>query len=417
MTPLQPVQTMYEGAHRFDLDVVERMRKAALRAMERYAPDPATLGSALGLEASVVPLERIHARVIARLQERPLDDYRLDFEDGYGSRSDAEEDAEAVRTARLIGRARDALPAGIGIRVKPLGGATGPRALRTLDVFVTALVEASGELPAGFVATLPKVEAPEQAGAFADALDALESRLGLEAGALRFEFMVELPQIVVGPDGASPLRRVVDAGRGRAIAAHFGTYDYTAACGIPAAHQTMHHPACEFAKQMMRAALAGTGVWLSDGSTNVLPTEPYPDDDGSDAARARANRTAVHAAWRRHYEDVSGSLKRGFQQGWDLHPAQLVTRYAALYAFFLDALDASSSRLRAMLHPHAEGGAGFLDDPATGQALLDFVRRAVHCGAVEGQEVLQRCGLSEAELSAGSFATLLAARSGSRPSA
>ena len=403
---LQPVQTLYEGAHHFDVDTTQRVRAAALAVLRRHAPDPAALGRALGIDDADT-LEQAYARAVARLEERPLDDYRLDFEDGYGARGDAAEDAEAARTARAAARAaRDGgLPDAFGIRIKPLGGTTGARGLRTLDVFVSTLVDAYGGAPARFVVTLPKVASPDQAAILADALGALEHRLGLQDGTLRFEMMVELPQIVLGPDGRSPLRSVLERGGGRMTAAHFGTYDYTAACGIAAAHQAMHHPACEFARQMMRVAFAGTGIWLSDGSTNVLPVEPRPDTDGEE------NRTAVHAAWRRHFEDVSESLRRGFYQGWDLHPAQLVTRWTALYVFFLGSFDAAAARLRTMLDPRGAGsGAAVLDDPATGQALLGFVRRAVRCGAIDEAEAGRATGLSAAELEGGGFSALLAAR-------
>ena len=109
----------------------------------------------------------------------------------------------------------------------------------------------------------------------------------------------------------------------------------------------MRHPACDFAQHMMQVAFAGTGVWLSDGATNIMPVPIHR------AARARAhrradreNRAVVHRAWRLHADDIRHSLVNGFYQGWDLHPAQLVTRYAAVYAFFLEGLDAASERLR-----------------------------------------------------------------------
>ena len=102
----------------------------------------------------------------------------------------------------------------------------------------------------------------------------------------------------------------------------------------------MLHPAATSRKHVMQVALAGTGIWLSDGATNIMPI---------------GAREVVHRAWRLHAEHVRHSLVNGFYQGWDLHPAQLPTRYAAVYAFFLEGLDAASERLRNFV---AEGGAG-----------------------------------------------------------
>jgi hypothetical protein len=121
----------------------------------------------------------------------------------------------------------------------------------------------------------------------------------------------------------------------------------------------------------MQLAAAGTGVRLSDGSTNVLPVG---DTD------------AVHAAWRLHARLVRRSLERGYYQGWDMHPGHLPTRYLATYAFFREALPAAAARLRGYLD-RVEGGV--MDEPATAQALAGTVLRGVHCGAVDPDEVEQ----------------------------
>src|SRR5215204_6327978 len=112
---------------------------------------------------------------------------------------------------------------------------------------------------------------------------------------------------------------MVHAAGGRCVSLHYGTYDYSAACGVAAAYQSMEHPVADHAKAVMQVAAAGTGVRLSDGSSNVLPV--------GDSAQ-------VHAAWAVHGRLVRRSLDRGFYQGWDLHPGQLPTRFAATYGFF-----------------------------------------------------------------------------------
>jgi citrate lyase beta subunit len=293
------------------------------------------------------------------------------------------------------GSAGGTLPPFSGIRIKPLSAELHARSLRTLDVFVSTLVRESGHgLPANFVITVPKLMSPAHVAAVADACTRLERRTGLEPNVLRLELMIETPQSIVAPDGTSAIRRLVAAGAGRVRGAHFGTYDYTALCGITASWQHMRHQACDFAKHMMQVALAQSGVFLSDGATNVLPVPPD-----------------VHRAWRMHFDDVRHSLVNGFYQGWDLHPAQLPTRYAAVYAFFLSALPAATARLRNFVEKAAQATlvGDVFDDAATGQGLLNFFVRGLNSGALTPEEAAAT-GLSADELQGRSFTKILEAR-------
>jgi hypothetical protein len=307
-----------------------------------------------------------------------------------------------------------ALPAFIGLRVKPLNEELRARSERTLGIVLESLVQAtSGRLPSGFVITLPKITIIQQVEHFTSALAALEQRLGLEARALRFEIMVETPQIIIDGDGRCPLPAIVSAGDGRVSAAHFGTYDYTAGLGITASQQRMQHPACDHAKHVMQVALAGTGVMLSDGSTAVLPAPPIRAEGRElTVDEQRENRRTVHQAWRLHYDDVMHSLAGGFYQGWDLHPAQLVTRYAAVYRFFLEGLDAAGTRLRNFVDKAAQATllGDVFDDAATGQGLLNYFVRAINCGAVTEEETVARTGLTLDELRSRSFSAILRRR-------
>jgi hypothetical protein len=256
------------------------------------------------------------------------------------------------------------------------------------------------------VITLPKVTIPEQSSALADLFDLLEPALGLPAGSLRFEIMIETPQAVLDADGRSPLPHLAAAARGRCVAAHFGTYDYTAACNIMAEHQSMLHPVCDFARHMMKVAYAGTGLWISDGSTNILPVPPHQSETLTPTQRDE-NRAAVHRAWRLHAAHVRNSLVNGFYQGWDLHPAQLVTRYASLYAFFLEGFDAAADRLRTFVQKSTQAtsmSGEVVDDAATGQALLNHILRAVQCSAVSEEEALEKTALTREALRGRSLA-------------
>jgi citrate lyase beta subunit len=411
----QPVHTVYGGAHLFRADTARKLGAQALRSLDEFAPDAASLAAAIGLDAALA--EKVLPRIREKLAREPVEDFRLDFEDGYGHRPDDEEDGHAASAAREVaaGRAQGLLPPFIGIRIKPLSEELRERSLRTLDIFLTALVEkTAGELPDNFVVTLPKVTLPEQVTALIGVLEMLETSLKLAAGSLKIELMIETTQSIINDRGEIALPKLVDAARGRCIAAHFGTYDYTAACSITAAQQRMDHPACDFGRSMMQVALAGTGLWLSDGATNILPVPVHRASGGAALSpqQVEENRAGVHRAWRLHAAHIRHSLETGFYQGWDLHPAQLPTRFAAVYAFFLEGVDAASARLSNFVGKAAQAtlvGEVF-DDAATGQGLLNYFLRAMNCGALREDEAEKLSGLSLDELRSASFVKILNSR-------
>lgn len=414
-SPRQPVHTVYGGAHLFRADTAARLGATARRMLDDYAADSATLGSILGLTAPTAAA--IHGRVREKLEREPVEDFRLDFEDGYGTRSDGEEDGHAASAAKEVatGLKHGSLPPFVGIRIKSLSGEMRHRALRTARLFLEGLLqESDGHLPPNFVITLPKITAADQVRVLADSFIDFERTHGLETGELRMELMVETPQSIFDAHGAVSLPSHVSAGDGRVTAAHFGTYDYTASLGITAAFQHMRHPVCDFARQVMQIALAGTGVRLSDGATNILPVPVHRAAAGASVtpAQQQDNRRAVHAAWKLHYDDIRHSLVNGFYQGWDLHPAQLVTRYAAVYGFFLESVDGASERLRNFIGKAAQAtlvGEVF-DDAATGQGLLNFFLRALNCGAVPEHDIETLTGLSLQELRSASFTQIVRGR-------
>ncbi len=376
----QPVHTVYVPGDRYHLALPADWGQAALHSVED-AGGIGTLCSLLGLTEALAA--QVAPKVEAKLRDEPIEDLRLDFEDGYGDRGDDAEDRDASQAARLVAAAdrAGALPPFIGIRFKCFEAPTRARGLRTLDLFVSGLVEAGG-LPAGLVLTLPKVTTVAQVEAMVYACQRLEVVHGLPAGRLRFEVQMETPQLILSAEGTVPVATLLHQADGRVSALHYGTYDYSASLGIAAEYQSMEHPAADFAKQVMQVAVAGTGVRLSDGSTNIIPVgEPQ----------------AVIAAWRLHARLVRRSLERGYYQGWDLHPAQLVTRYIATYAFYREGLPAATARLRNYVH-HTESGV--MDEPATARALAGFIHRAVACGAVADAEVIESAGITPAQLAA-----------------
>jgi citrate lyase beta subunit len=409
----QPVHTVYGGAHLFAPDTAAKLGAIALRMLREYSPDADALADALGIDRTLAA--RVYPRVVEKLEREPIEDYRLDFEDGFGHRPDEEEDAVARRAAANVaaGMAAGTLPAGIGIRIKTLSEETlARRSLRTFDIFLTALVQAARGVPEGFVVTLPKITAPEQVSRLEAACGTFETAHALEPLSLRFEIMVETPESIVSPDGRMALPSLVARGGGRIVGAHFGAYDYTASLGITAAHQHMLHPACDFARHLMQMSLAGSGVRLSDGASNIMPVPPHraPQGGALSPAEREANAAAIHSAWRVHAEQVRHSLVNGFYQGWDLHPGQLVPRFAAVYAFFLEGLAPASERLRNFVQQAARATlvGDVFDDAATGQGLLNYFLRAVNCGAMTEKEAVEYSGLTIEQLRRRSFAAIAA---------
>jgi len=433
----QPVHTVYGGAHLFRADTAPRLADLALRSMTQYARDAFDFARAVGfadVQGATAELQlryardpaelratypsawlacAVYERVQAKLGREAVEDFRIDFEDGFGARPDAEEDATAHAAAEQValGMQQKSLPPFLGIRIKSLGLEWHRRGARTLELFLSSLLEKSGgKLPDNFVVTLPKVTHPSQPRALVRMFELLERRHGLRAGSLRLELMIEVAQALIGPDGRSPLPELLSACEGRCVAAHFGTYDYTASCNITAAHQSMDHPLCDLAKGMMLLAYAGTGIFLSDGATNVMPVGPF-EGPGLNAAQLDHNRRTVHGAWQLAHKHIRHSLRSGYYQGWDLHPAQLPVRYATCYAFFLEGFAQAAERLHNFIDKAAQATlvGDVFDDAATGQGLLNYFLRARNCGAIDERDIAAT-GLTPDEFGLRSFAKILSAR-------
>jgi citrate lyase beta subunit len=404
----QPVSTLYGGAHLFKRDSAPKMGKIALAALEAHTGTPEALREVFG---DVGDAAAILARVRAKLETSPVSDQRIDFEDGYGVRSTADEDGDAVRTAHEVAAALEegTLAPRVGIRIRSMAQETRARALRTLDLFVTELARETARWPAGFVVTVPKVTRPDEVEELVHALEDVELRAGLAAGAIGLEIMIEAPEILVGPDGTIPLARVARAHQPRLRGAHLGSYDLTARLDVSAHDQSIHHPACELARMLAKMALAGTSVVLSDGATTLLPIA------AKDASPEETSR-AVRTAWKMHAWDVRESLRRGIHQGWDLHPTQLVSRYVAVFAYYRAALEQAQTRFAGFLAAGARAtalGSAF-DDAATAEGLLGFFRRGLACGALDAAD-LEPAGLEPADFAEGAgIRQIIARRSGGR---
>ncbi|HRD95546.1 MAG TPA: hypothetical protein PLA97_03975 [Rubrivivax sp.] len=443
----QPVHTVYGGANLFRAGFAAKLGEVALRTLETYAPNYHVFARVLGLPgaetlptnpAEIESLTRalqtapdqvrevkpagwlaftVYNRVVKKLQSEPIEDNRIDFEDGYGNRPDDEEDGHAVAAAEEVakGMQQGILSPFIGIRIKTFSDECKVRSIRTLDIFLTRLAElTNGKLPPNFIVTLPKVVTPTQVATCAMILANLESRLGFPKDSLKMEIMIETTQSIINHKGENTVPLLVAAGGGRCRSAIFGTYDYTASCNITAAHQSHTHPSCDFSRHVLQVSLAGTGTTISDGATTSMPIGPHKAAAGGvlTPQQMDENRAVVHAAWKLHYDNIMHSLRHAYYQGWDLNPGQLPVRYAAVDTFFLSGLQDASARLNAFLNKAAQATlvGNTFDDAATGQGLLNFFLRGMACGAITEQEVLAT-GITIDELRSRSFVRIVNNRS------
>ena len=344
----QPVHVLYGGGHLFAPGIVPKMGRIALKTMDGLLPDPQALTKVFGISAELA--QTVHPRLRHKLETEPVEEIRIDFEDGYGTRSDSEEDADAEAAAKSLNSG--GMPPFLGLRIKALGGETEKRALRTVEHFF----KWAQPLPQGFVVTLPKITSPAQ----------VEKLLAHIPHGVGVELMIETIEAM------DCLRELLTAGQGRVTGAHFGPYDFLSSCGIAVVKESLQHPVCVAARTKMLMTFAGKGIHLSDGPTRELPL-------GASAERGLAL----------HFQNVQKAMEFGFYQGWDLHPAQLPARYAAVFAFFLEDVETNRARLNNFIAAREQAtrvGQAF-DDAATALGLVQFFERAVNCGAMTAAEV------------------------------
>ena len=432
-----PVHVVYGGAHLFKAETPQKLGKIALKSIETYAPNFVEFANAVWLKGAdtlpqfadaIADLERnlrknpekqktenfnawfawtVYQKTIEKLKTEPVEDFRIDFEDGYGFRTNEEEDAHAVSASDELAEAflENTITPFSGFRIKSFAPETYERAVRTLNLFLDNLIEkTNGKLPENFVVTLPKITRKDEVKDFRKRLEKFEKENDLPENSIKIEIMIETPQAIVNEKGKIALQKLVEAGKNRVIAAHFGAYDYTASLGIAGIHQHLRHEACNFARQMMLVSLAPLGIRLSDSVTTEMPI-PVHKGENLTKKQILENKSAVQKAWRTHFNNVTHSQINGFYQSWDLHPAQLAARYAAVYSFFLEAKDEQAERLKNFIEKATQAittGNQF-DDAASAQGLLNFFARALNCGAFNEGEISEATGLTAEELRSNSF--------------
>ncbi len=439
---IQPVHVVYGGAHLFRNETPEKLGRIALESQRSYAPDFITFAKAMWLKGAdslpdnteiaidltemidqdpllaedrypgaAICLE-IFRRTREKLRSHPVEDFRIDFEDGYGFRTDEEEDEHARSAAAALseilqtGSDRTRGETSFGVRIKSFQPETRIRSLRTLELFLSDLIEKTGaRIPETFVVTLPKVTSPQEVDVLAKLLQSHERSIAGRPLGIGIEIMIETPEAV------SCLKELALSAPGRLRAAHFGAYDYTAALGISSGHQHLRHEACNFARSAMLNSLSPFGIWISDSVTTEMPVPVNRGAMLSDL-QLKENIYSVHNAWRAHFRNVTHSLINGFYQSWDLHPAQLVARYAAVFAFYLEERDTQMARLRSFVDKASKAvmTGNVFDDAASAEGLLNFFRRGCAFGAFNPEQTAIEAGLSPEQLRAGNFAEIMAGR-------
>jgi citrate lyase beta subunit len=430
-----PVHVVYGGADRFSIETARKFGRIALDSMRAYAANFAAFAHAFQLPGSehlpsfpkaVKKLEAalkadpakvkkkdkaawfawtIYQKTLEKLRREPVEDFRIDFEDGYGFRSEEEEDGHAVTAATGLANAlkKRRITRFSGFRIKSLAPETYGRAIRTLELFLSTLLDQTeGKLPDNFVVTLPKVSDAKQVKDLARRLSKIEKDRKLKKDSIGIELMIETPDAIFDKRGRVAIPGLIKSARGRCTSVHFGAYDYTAALGISASFQDIRHPACGFARSVMQAACAGSGVRIVDSVTTQMPVPAHRDETLTEAQRDE-NRRSVHAGWLKHFQNVSASMADGFYQSWDLHPNQLVARYAAVYSFFLSEADAQATRLKTFLGKATQASltGNTFDDAATAQGIVNFFRRGLDCGAFDADEIKKLTSLAVEDLSKG----------------
>ncbi|HMS42027.1 MAG TPA: aldolase/citrate lyase family protein [Pyrinomonadaceae bacterium] len=437
----QPVHVVYGGANLFTAETPAKLGKLALKSIETYAPNFVEFAYAMWLSgADTLPtfadviedLEKqttknaekvktenfaawfawtIYQKTLEKLKREPVEDFRIDFEDGYGFRPDAEEDSHAISASDALAKSflANTITPFCGFRIKSFAPETKNRAVRTLNLFLENLIiKTSGNLPENFCVTLPKITNVKEIKELRKWLEKFEAKNKLPKNSIKIEIMVETPTAILDENGANPLAKFIKVGKGRINSAHFGAYDYTSSFGISAVHQHLNHDACNFARQMMLVALSPLNIQLSDSVTIEMPVPIYKGENLSDK-QIRENKRAVHTAWRTHFNNVTRSQINGFYQSWDLHPAQLAARYAAVFAFFLESKDAQSKRLKGFIEKATQANMteNTFDDAASANGLLNFFVRALNCGAMSETEISQATSLNANELHSTSFLKIM----------
>ena len=399
-TTTQPSGTLYGGAQRFKEGTFAKLGEQVHTFFGRYVDSDDAFVACFGVPTSA-SVASLRDRLRGSLQRAPLEDVRVDFEDGYGPHDDQEEDAHAVLVGEAFAERRGSVwPTRVGIRVRSLESATAKRALRTLALVVDTMV-ARGWRPGRepFRVTIPKVTHLQEIAMAARALERLEADHGLPDKSFVLEAMVETPDAFLDREGRVPIVVWPSMARGRMSALHFGAFDYLSSIGVPAGSQSLDHPACLHARALLALVATRAHVEVSDGTFLEIPVGPHREATNGSLEEGE-NQEVVARALRHHAGRVRRQLAEGFAQGWDLHPGQVVSRRAAVLMAYVEGRDEVLRRMNAFLVAGARAarsGTSF-DDAASARSLLATLRSGIKLGLDDADLVAAFVGLEVDDL-------------------
>src|SRR5260221_8886152 len=85
----QPVHTVYGGAQLYKAETTRRLGELALASLEAFAATPDELAEGVGFVSFAGHgrlAETVYTRVKSKLEREAVEDFRIDFEDGFGAR-------------------------------------------------------------------------------------------------------------------------------------------------------------------------------------------------------------------------------------------------------------------------------------------------------------------------------------------
>jgi citrate lyase beta subunit len=395
--------TFYGGAHLFKETTFSRMTQLGQQGFERFFATPKALGDWYDLvfhvpadnvkiegalrQGSVgfseADLTQLHTLLKACISRQFLEDYRIDFEDGYGVHEPTEELAQAERSAKVLAQvlasapSLEALP-NVGIRLKPFSGGQAAHSVRLLGHFFETLqANVSLEKLPSFWVTLPKCRMAAEGVKLAQLLESLEVALGLASNTFGMELMFETLEGIQALGNRDFVQHwlpeVADGCCQRPTALVLGTFDTCAEWGIASRNQGHQHPLMDYVRLQALGWGNQIGAQVVDSITRTVPQLSM---DGEPLA--------VHG---RH---VAHSLALGVSAGWDIHPLQVLARHAVRLAMVFSGLSAALERLERFLtaRTHASRvGAGF-DDLATVRGLVLQLEQAERLGLVSVQQII-----------------------------
>jgi citrate lyase beta subunit len=244
----------------------------------------------------------------------------------------------------------------------------------------------------------PKAESGEEITWLCEVLGAIEQRIGLPAGHIRVQFLVE---------SARALERLADlthAAGARLSGIVWGIADYSADVGLP--HIRNDHPVCDWARCALVNAAGACGVPAIDSMTLNYPTPLHRGEVLTPTQRGE-NRAKVLAALQQVHADTRHGIQLGMSGKWVGHPLQawlVLAAYrealpAARLAQDLAEVEAYERAVRAGSGATivGEGMQAYMADRASDRHVRSRLRRAAAWGLLPAADAARLGLISEAE--------------------